>query len=105
MARVSIAEDYTPVDVDLWGVEFDAKPLSRSFSTEWTQALQKVWEADTDDEAVRLLGQALDLRLKPKGSSRKKPSTVLDEKWKGDKLTIGQVNSFIVNLGAADSPN
>jgi hypothetical protein len=106
MTRVAIEQDHTPVEVDLWGTVFEAKPLSRSLSGDWDEAMQRVWEAENDDDSVRLLGAALDIRLKPTGGGKKKPSAVLAEKWKADKLTVPQVNAFIQALNKADaSPN
>jgi hypothetical protein len=94
--RVSIRDVFEPITVDLWGHEFETVRPTRSVALKQHE-LEKRLSATTDDEVksteaqVMLLGDALDIVLKPCDGRRTSPSKLIGEKWQADQVTPPEV--------------
>jgi hypothetical protein len=105
MARLSIAQTYEPVEVDLWGSEFHTKPATRSSAKLGQEIQARIDAAPNDsDEAVKALAELVDLRLQPANGKRTKASTLIVRKWEADELSMPQLFAFLEDLGEADRP-
>jgi hypothetical protein len=99
----------TGIEVDLWGVIFNAVPITRTLQRELDElnaAFQDIDEDadDADDQAVEMLASMLDVHVKPAGGRKKKASDFIVEKWKGDELTVEQLLTFQQRLVEAVRP-
>lgn len=104
MARIAIADAYETVEVDLWGEDYLTVDIPRSGikkATALEEKLEKV-EDVAGDVAVDLIGQLLDLKLRPANGGRSKASTVIRKKWQADELTVRQLDAFLNALREAE---
>lgn len=104
MARVAIGAQVDTYEVDLWGTLYEAKPATRTVAIRGKELVEQLTETEDQDEAVKLYGQILDLRLSPANGKRTKASAVIDRQWQGDKVTISQLDQLIEDLAEADRP-
>ena len=106
MGAVSIQGAYDPVEVDLWGSRFETIDVPRSGAKK-AQKLEEEIEAlgqspDVLDELVSKMGELLDLKLRAIDGKRKKPATIIAQKWEADQLTLGQLFSFLDAVQTAE---
>lgn len=107
MAVLSIAAaEVDAVEVDLWGTEFATVAITRTrarairdLQTEYADLDED--RDDVNDEIVRLFSLMLDQMLAPAPGKRKKPSEVIEAKWKADELTLSRLISFVEELADA----
>lgn len=97
-------QPFEPVDVDLWGKKFVTVLETRSVQQKAQALHDKLANTSDDDEAFKLLAELVDVRLKPAGQGRKKPSELIIEKWEADELSLPQLEAFIDGLVAAARP-
>ncbi len=103
MTRISIAQAYEPVEVDLWGTVFETADVTRSGQKK-AQALEGELEGTEDpDEQVELLAKLLDLKLVSTNGTKLKPSTMIVKKWKADELSPRSLFSFLDRLAEAET--
>lgn len=96
---------YTAANVDLFGKEFVTVPATKTVRQQAAGLDAELEQfGDDDEKAIDTIGRILDLRLKPAGQGRKKPSELLREHWDNDEITIPQIWSFLEALGEADRP-
>lgn len=96
---------YTAADVDLFGSPFVTVAATKTVRQQADGLDAELEQVGEDDEkAIDVFGRILDVRLKPKGNGRKKPSQLLREKWDADQVTVEQIVSFLEALGDTDRP-
>lgn len=104
MSRVAISGgDREEVIADLWGVEYTVQPATRSVIKKVSEIEEKLNAVTDPDEAIECLSEMLDFRLKAVNGGGK-ASTHIKKKWKGDELTIADLEEFADNLAAAERP-
>lgn len=95
---ILIAQATGGITVDLWGVEFDLKPATRSVIAKAQEYEKKLEETENADELVNVLVQVLDLRVVPQNGKRKLASKVILEKWEADELALADLLDFAQRL-------
>lgn len=101
--RVSIARNYEPVEVDLWGETFYTRARTKQLEKQ-VEAIMKKFE----EGLVKMIGQTLDHYLQPAENGdapSQKPSEVILEKFKADELTLDDLQAFSQRLAEAENPN
>lgn len=109
MARISLAESVSPIEVDLFGRLYNTVPVTRSVqraAVELEKSRGEVLnEEDADaDKVVEYLSLVLDLRLKPAAGGRKPASQVIQEAWQEDKLEVSAIVDLVTELSGAAVP-
>jgi hypothetical protein len=102
--RITMADALEPVEVDLFGFDYEMKPATRSLVAECRPYEQKLEDADEGDAdaLIAAVGALLDIRLKSaNGNQRKKPSAIVKEKWEADQLTTSALMGFLADLSGA----
>lgn len=107
-SRYSFGESTDTVTVDLFGRDFELRPITKSVSAALEQLDQanaerfkdRDLEADplTDEEQIAFWGGILDAILKPAGSQRKPASAVLTDAWDRDLVEITAVEPWVLGL-------
>lgn len=103
MAAVSIGQAYAAVEVDLWGAKYETVPQTRSVTQKADAIEGKIEGAESADDLVSAIADAIDLRVKPVEGT-KKASTLIKEKWKADELSLPALLGFLDGVRAADHP-
>ncbi len=111
MTRIAIDTAFDPIEVDLWGSLFETRSMPRSRARKARaigtkiQALMKSEPPDDEtaekeeEELVGLYGELFDLKLaSAEPGKRRKPSSILRERWEEDKLTGEGLAAFIGKL-------
>lgn len=102
MARtISLGEALDKVEVDLFGTAFEAQPATRSLMKESEPFERELDKADDSDDVIAAVGRLLDIRLKSANGSKRKPSTIVKEKWEADELSTGSLLAFLADLNGA----
>ena len=110
MGRLSISDlAAASVEVDLWGKEFLAVPITRSRQKCMEAIQQQIIVLDENDregndKAVALLAEMLDQQLMPAVDGGEKASAVIVAKWQADELTFDQLVGFQERLSEAVRP-
>lgn len=102
--RVSIADAFEPVTVDLWGHEFHTVQATRSVVQQADKLEQQMEEVTDTDALVGLLGDALDIVLKPSDGRRTSPSKLIGEKWQADHVTVDQIVGVLEGIRDGQRP-
>lgn len=108
MAKLTLAESYEPVEVDLFGHDFVTTNVTRTTQIELGKLETLVDDATENqdvDKMVEALAKVLDLRLKAADNKRTKPSTVIVQRWEADELNILDLVKFVEELGRASAPS
>jgi hypothetical protein len=96
--RVSISKQvHQPLEIDLWadgdGAVFETQPQTKARAEQLDplrERLVKVAEMSADEQ-LDLIGDYLDIALKPTNGGRKKPSTLIKAKWNAGEVDADQV--------------
>lgn len=106
--KLTIAGSFEPVEVDLFGHEFETKQVTRSTQLALGELEELVDAAERDadaDKMVEALAQVLDLQLKGTDSKRTTAGDVVRKKWQGDELNLLDLVKFVEDLGNASRPS
>lgn len=116
MTRITAADLFDEVDVDLWGTEFRLREGTRSVQTKLAtaqDAIKDIDETDPDAMAAAVIA-LLDALLEPVANGdgkRTHAKTVLDKQWKADKLGLDrllaisdQIQKAVEDRGRPSSP-
>lgn len=106
MARVSIQPSAVkPVEVDLsippaeGDHVFVTVDITRTGQLQLDQLEAKLYTGIDSDEQVKVIGDILNIVLKPQQSGkRKKPSTILMDAWKAETITVGQLFALLSDI-------
>lgn len=93
--KLSAAEIFETVEIDLWGNEYTLRQLTRSMSEKFSTAQKHIStldENDTDGVAHALI-DLLDIILKPADDGQP-ASAVLTPMWDEDNLGLDWLNAF-----------
>ncbi len=102
MKTIAISRAYSPVEVDLWGAKFETVDLSRSAEIKAEEIRSALALSSGIQAEIDKLAELMDVRLRPLGGVKKKPSTLIKAKWKANELTRRQLYSFLDEVGLAD---
>jgi hypothetical protein len=114
MTRIAIDTAFDPIEVDLWGTLFETRSMPRSRARKARgiglkiEALMKSEPADDEtaereeEELVGLYGELFDLKFAAADGGRRKPSTLLKQRWEDDKLTGEGLAAFVGKLTLAE---
>lgn len=99
-------------EVDLFGHKYRLRPLTRSVQMALQKADKELAALTDDDDmadhAIAVLAGTFDAMLVADGDEKRKPKTVIMEKWKADELSLPALRTFGDQLEeravAADRP-
>lgn len=98
---------YEGAVVEIGEHRFRTLPLTRSVTRKMRPLAEKMVEAQMagdDDAVIAAMAAMFDVRLTPADGARKKASSLINELWKADKLTRGDLDDFADELAEADRP-
>ena len=99
MTRISLGgPSATPIErteVELWDRLFLTAPFTRSTAQRVSELEARLTEATTDDDAIALFGELLDVVLEPAAGQRKTASAILLARWQADELELAQISAFV----------
>jgi hypothetical protein len=101
MAKVSLGDALTTVEVEVFGAKFKALPATRSVVNSIVDLEKKLEDAKDNDEQIAVIAELLDVRLKSANGSKKKASAIITEKWEADELGLDQIQGFVEDLNQA----
>jgi hypothetical protein len=109
MGAIAIADHVGDgVEVDLWGQLYTVKRRTKNTEEAIDEALNEINERaqkrddlDKDATQVEIFGERMDVWLVPAAGGKKKPSSVIKEKWDAGDLDLLQVNSFWASVQEA----
>jgi hypothetical protein len=106
MARLTLADLSSP-EVELPGGHvYTVKPATRAVVAKGEE-VEKRLEATADDNLdgiVAVYGEMLDLRLESAETGQPRPSTIVGRLWKGDKVTLPQLQGLLRSIAETDRP-
>lgn len=97
---IAIADCAKGVEVDLWGYLFNLTAVTKLTEEKIDAKLDEVdkrcksLDFTKAENQIKRFGWRMDVWLEPAPGTKKKPSTILQEKWDAGELTVPQVNSF-----------
>ena len=100
-----ISTEYNPAEVELWGHEFETIEVTKSLRKKLAPFQEKIDLAVDDEDVIQAVGFVLDGRLKATDGKRKKPSTLLNEQWDKDKISVARAMGILSSIGRADLPS
>jgi len=101
---ITVPDAVEGIRVDLWGVEFDVVPPTKSLAKKAERHVLAMVEAETNDELVDAIGGFFDLKLIPLDRRRTRPSTIIRRRWDDDKVSIPQLQALAERLRDAERP-
>lgn len=104
MTKISIADYFQTVTVDLWDHEFERQIVTRSVRPQLAvigEELNKAVNDEDGDAVVEAIGKVLDLRLKPSDGKRTAASKLVNDKWLGDQVEVPQLLELLEEIGDA----
>jgi hypothetical protein len=106
--KITISDTFEPVEVDLLGVDYKTKPITRSVqhqAVELEKASGAVLEDPeaSPDKQVEYLAKAVGLRLVPIADDAPAAADHIIELYDADKLTLDQLVDLIDQLGGAEA--
>lgn len=100
--RITVPERVT-IEVELFGEVYNVVPVTKSIQAK-AEAHDNALKADTADDLVKHYGKGLDLRLSTTRPEQPKPSKVVLDAWKADKVTIHEVVAVLDSIVESDRP-
>ncbi len=95
---VSITRTYSPVEIDLWGTQFETIDVPRSGAKKATALEETIDSIQASgeglDELVGCMAELMDIKLTAV-EGKAKPGALIKKKWNADELTIPQLMSFM----------
>lgn len=107
MSKLSIAQSFEPVEVDLFGHDFETTKVTRTATlklAEVEKTINAAQESEDVEQVVQAFGDMLDILLKSSDAKRTKPSTLIKDRWKNDDLALADLIAFVEDLGRAARP-
>lgn len=100
--RVSVEKAFRSIEVDLWGEVYETVDLTRSQEQQSDEAWAEIQAAEDSEKAVGAWGRLFDLLLSPIGESKKKPSTLLKQRYKADEFGSKRLTGLLGDIAAAE---
>lgn len=106
MPRLSLGapDDGDVVEVDLFGVEFTLKPITRTVQKVLEKVDAAIEAAQNGDEVLNAVADGLGVMLAPANGNRSGAKKLLLDKWKSDELSLNQVTRLFSDLTEASAP-
>lgn len=99
--RITLGQALERVEVDLFDHDFEALPGTKLVVEACLPIEEQLEDTEKVPEQIKLIGGLLDIRLKSLNGSKKKPSTLVKEKWDAGELGIEQLLTFYGEIATA----
>lgn len=99
MARITAADLFEDVEVDLWGAEFRLRELTKKVSAQLTEREAVLEGADENDHdaVIGAMADVLDVLLEPLGDGdgkKVRAKTVLVRKWDANEVGVDRLTAI-----------